>query len=182
MNSRWFVVSPVQNSWSGLAVLSMCVRGMRSITNSNGDGAFLSKIPTFIGTAPNVSAPHVSSTLQNFIVFPKNFTIFLLFPLCLSFLSPWSEGPCHKFSDSWSMPVLSSSSFVLLPEEASYLCLTIVIRTYSLEKRAEPAVLHTYVENLAILEPILLYRAWKCKQTKEQGSEDCLWTHIFTFL
>ena len=58
----------------------------------------------------------------------------------------------------------------------------IVIRTYSLETRAEPAVLRTYVENQAILEPILLYRASKCRQTKEQGSEDCLWTHIFTFL
>ena len=60
--------------------------------------------------------------------------------------------------------------------------LIIVITTYSLETRAEPAVLRTYVENQAILEPILLYRASKCKQTKEQGSEDCLWTHIFTFL
>ena len=58
----------------------------------------------------------------------------------------------------------------------------IVIRTYSLETQAEPAVLCTYVENQAILEPILLYQASKCKQTKEQGSEDCLWTHIFTFL
>ena len=60
--------------------------------------------------------------------------------------------------------------------------LSIVIRTYSLETQAEPAVLRTYLENLAILEPILLYRASKCKQTKEQDSEDCLWTHIFTFL
>ena len=34
----------------------------------------------------------------------------------------------------------------------------------SLETRAEPAVLRTYVENQAILEPILLYRASKCKQ------------------
>ena len=51
--------------------------------------------------------------------------------------------------------------------------------TDSLETRAELAVLRTYVENQAILEPILLYRASKCKQTKEQ---DCLWTHIFTFL
>ena len=58
----------------------------------------------------------------------------------------------------------------------------IVIRTYSLGTRTEPAVLRTYLENQAILEPILLYRASKCKQTKEQGSEDCLWTHIFTFL
>ena len=52
----------------------------------------------------------------------------------------------------------------------------------SLETRAELVVLRTYVENQAILEPILLYRASKCKQTEEEGSEDCLWTHIFTFL
>ena len=39
-----------------------------------------------------------------------------------------------------------------------------------------------YVENQCILEPILLYRVSKCEQTKEQGSEDCLWTHIFNFL
>ena len=52
----------------------------------------------------------------------------------------------------------------------------------SLETRAELAVLHTYVENQATLEPILIYRASKCKQTKEQGSEECLWTHIFIFL
>ena len=52
----------------------------------------------------------------------------------------------------------------------------------SLETRTELAVLRTYVENQAILEPILLYRASKCKQTKEQGSVDCLWTHIFTLL
>ena len=47
---------------------------------------------------------------------------------------------------------------------------------------AEMAVLRTYVENQAIPEPILLYLASKCKQTKKQGSEDCLWTHIFMFL
>ena len=52
----------------------------------------------------------------------------------------------------------------------------------SLEIRTEPAVLCVYVENQATLEPILLYHASKCKQTKEQGSKDCLWTHIFTFL
>ena len=51
----------------------------------------------------------------------------------------------------------------------------------SLETRDELAVLLTY-QNQAILEPILLYGASKCKQTKEQGSEDCLWTHILTFL
>ena len=54
--------------------------------------------------------------------------------------------------------------------------------TDSLETRTELAVLRTYVENQAIIEPILLYRASKCKQTKEQASEDCLWTHISTFL
>ena len=52
----------------------------------------------------------------------------------------------------------------------------------SLETQAELAALRTYVENQAILESILLYRGSKCKQTKEQGSEDCLSTHIFTFL
>ena len=52
--------------------------------------------------------------------------------------------------------------------------------TDSRETRAELAVLRTYVEKQTILEPILLYRASKCEQTKEQGSENCLWTHIFT--
>ena len=37
----------------------------------------------------------------------------------------------------------------------------------SRETRAELAVLRTSVENQAILETILLYRASKCKQTKE---------------
>ena len=53
---------------------------------------------------------------------------------------------------------------------------------FILETRAGLAVLRTYVENHAILEPIPLYWASKCKQTKEQGSEDCLWTHILNFL
>ena len=52
----------------------------------------------------------------------------------------------------------------------------------SLETQAELSVLSTYVENQAILEPILHHRGSKCKQTKEQGSEGCLWTHIFTIL
>ena len=47
-------------------------------------------------------------------------------------------------------------------------------RKDSLETRAELAIPCSYVENQAILEPILLYWASKCKQTKEQGSEDCL--------
>ena len=55
-------------------------------------------------------------------------------------------------------------------------------RKDSLETRAELVVLCTYVENQAILEPILLYLGSRVKQTKDQDSEDCLWTHIFTFL
>ena len=55
-------------------------------------------------------------------------------------------------------------------------------RKDSLETSAELVVLRTYVDNKAIIEPILFYQASKCKQTKEQGKEDCLWTHIFTFL
>ena len=53
--------------------------------------------------------------------------------------------------------------------------------TDSLETRTEQAVLRSYVENQAILEPILLQQASKGKQTKEQGSEDCLWTQLFFF-
>ena len=49
------------------------------------------------------------------------------------------------------------------------------------ETRLELAVLHSYVENKAILESILLYHASKCKQTEVKGSKDCLWNHIFTF-
>ena len=55
------------------------------------------------------------------------------------------------------------------------------IETDSLETRSELTILRSYVENQAILEPILLYQASKCKQFKEQGREGCLWTHIFTF-
>ena len=36
------------------------------------------------------------------------------------------------------------------------------------------AILCTYVENQAILEPIPLNRVSKCKQTKEQDCEDFL--------
>ena len=42
----------------------------------------------------------------------------------------------------------------------------------SLEKRVERAVLHAYIENQAIIEPILLYRASKYKQTKRPGYQD----------
>ena len=54
-------------------------------------------------------------------------------------------------------------------------------RKDSLEKWTEMAILRIYVEKQAILEPILLYRASKCNQTKEPGSEDCLWIHILPF-
>ena len=54
-------------------------------------------------------------------------------------------------------------------------------RKESLETRGELAVLRTYVENQAILEPILLYWGSKFKQIKEQGSKNCLWTHSLPF-
>ena len=54
---------------------------------------------------------------------PKK-SLFLLCPSYLSSLSSRSGAPCHKTSDNRSIPSLSSSSFVLLPEEASYLCIT----------------------------------------------------------
>ena len=53
-------------------------------------------------------------------------------------------------------------------------------RKDSLETRAEWVVLRFSVENQA-LEPVLLYRASWSKRTKKQDSENCLWTHIFTF-
>ena len=40
------------------------------------------------------------------------------------------------------------------------------------ETLAELPVLWAYVENQTILEPILLYRASKCKQTQEQGNKN----------
>ena len=55
-------------------------------------------------------------------------------------------------------------------------------RKDSLDTRAERTVLHAYVENQGILEPILPYRASKYKQIKKQGSQACLWTSIFIFL
>ena len=39
-----------------------------------------------------------------------------------------------------------------------------------LEARAKPAVTRAYVENQAILEPVLLFLESKCKQTPTQGS------------
>ena len=54
-------------------------------------------------------------------------------------------------------------------------------RKGSLETPTELAVQRNYVKNQAILEPILLYRTLKCKQIKEQGSENCLCTHVLPF-
>ena len=51
----------------------------------------------------------------------------------------------------------------------------------SLETRTELAVLRTYLENQARLEPILLYRASKSKLTKEEGSEDFCGLIFLTF-
>ena len=51
-------------------------------------------------------------------------------------------------------------------------------RKDSLKTLAELAALRSYIENQTLLERILLYWASKCKQTKEQGSENCLWTNI----
>ena len=45
-------------------------------------------------------------------------------------------------------------------------------RKYRLETRAKLAILRTYVEKQAALEPILFYRASKCKQIKKMGSKD----------
>ena len=45
-------------------------------------------------------------------------------PLYLSSLSPRGGKPWHNFSDNRSIPLLSSSSFLLLSEEAFYLSIT----------------------------------------------------------
>ena len=123
MNSRWFIVPPVGNSYPGLAVLRMCVRGMRGATKSNGDSASPWKIPLVIGTSPSVSEPQVSSTLQDFVVFPKKFTTFFVMPITFKLSITQDLGPSHKLSDNRSIPLLSSSFFVSLPAEASYLCI-----------------------------------------------------------
>ena len=53
-------------------------------------------------------------------------------------------------------------------------------RKDSLETRAELAILRNYVQSQAILEPILLYRASKCKQTARQRG--LIMDPYFTFL
>ena len=81
------------------------------------------KILLFIGTSPSVSNTQVSSTLQDLIIFPNKFTTFYAM-LTMFRLSITQELESHTFSYNRSTPLLSSSSFVLLPEEASYLCIT----------------------------------------------------------
>ena len=54
-------------------------------------------------------------------------------------------------------------------------------RKDSLEARTKPIVLRAYIENQAILELILLYRASKCKQTQKKGSRTVYGPTIFTF-
>ena len=117
MNTRWFIVSPDRNSYPGLVVLIMCVRGMRAITSNNGDSTSPRKILLFLGISLSVPS---SRTLP---FFPKLLPQFLLCPSYLSSLSPRSGGPCHKLCNNPSVPSLSSS-FVSLPAEASYLCIT----------------------------------------------------------
>lgn len=79
MNSKWFI-SPVWNSYPGLAVPGMCVGGMKAITNSNSDSTSPWKISFSIGTSLSDSVRQVSSTLQDVFIFPKNCNIFLLCP------------------------------------------------------------------------------------------------------
>ena len=122
MNSRWFIVSPVRNSYLGLAVLSTCVRGKRAITNSNGDSASPWKIPLYIGTSRVFQHYRLAPPSRTSSFFPKQSSHILLCPRYS--LSPRSGGPCHNLSDNRSIPSLSSSSVILLPEEASHLCIT----------------------------------------------------------
>ena len=55
-------------------------------------------------------------------------------------------------------------------------------RKDSLETRAELAVLRIYVENQAILEPILLYQASNANKTKRRAARTVYELIFFTFL
>ena len=146
MSSRWFSVSPVRNSFS--CSQYVCQR-YGDGTNSNGGSASPWKIPLFIGTSPSLSAPQVSFTHQNFIVFSRRFTTFfaILVIFKLSITQEWGQG--LKLSVNQCIPLLSSSSFILFPEEAPYLFITVsqypstsfsilsslaIVSFYSLEK------------------------------------------------
>ena len=73
--------------------------------------------------------------------------------------------------------MITIKKIIVLP-----LILTVPCQHHSHKKRTELAVLRTYVENQAILETILLYQASKCKQTKGQGSEDCLFLPYYKII
>ena len=101
--------------------------------------------------------------------------------------------PYKGFSKNKKRPrtsLLASFSAWFLKKTISLVIFIVIVINYNhshkkckdnRETRLELAVLHSYVENKAILESILLYHASKCKQTEEKGSKDCLWNHIFTF-
>ena len=103
MNIAWFIVFPVWNSYPGVAVLSMCVGGMRAVTNSNDDITSPWKIPLFVGTSTGVQYHELPPPSRTSSIFQKKSQHFLL--------------------DNWPIPSLSFSYFVLFPQEASYLCI-----------------------------------------------------------
>ena len=52
----------------------------------------------------------------------------------------------------------------------------------SLETQTQPAVIYVFVENQAILKPILLYRAWKYKENWRLGRRTVYEPTFITFL
>ena len=46
-------------------------------------------------------------------------------------------------------------------------------KNVNIETPVEPAVLRTYIENQAILRPILLYRHSNCKQSRKEQEPFC---------
>ena len=116
---------------------------------------------------------------------------FLLFPLftaaCASFA--FLNGRCLQFLDTVLCEILNVTSGHLChckKKKNVFLITSIYVilhlqlfhshkkQKVSLETQGKLVVLHSCVENQTMLEPILLYQTSKCKQTKEQGSEDCL--------
>ena len=86
-----------------------------------------------------------------------------------------------EVTEDWKK-ILSSGTFETINKASLHYIKSHKKWKDSLETQSELAILSTYFEKQAILEPVLLYHASKWIQTKEQGSEDCLWTDIFTFL
>ena len=140
------------------------------------------------GAKNNVDWPHWGLNFQIdklterllLVLFPERAisSISVIFESCSSVLFIRHQWLCKHF-----LGFSNASKKLFWSQKLTLMCVKPLSQeTDSLETRAELAVLRIYVDNQAILEPILLYRASKCKQTKEQDSEDCLWTHIFTFL